>query len=141
MATRTRKPAAQGNTRRSTKGGTKDFGAAMAGFEKILTPYGRTLKLSIWASNGLMVSGTPTKKYPGGMMFAAARPMKNYVSYHLMPIYMNPELQARISPELKVRMQGKACFNFTAPDPALFKELADLTRRGYDGFRKMGYVP
>ena len=29
-------------------------------------------------------------------------------------------------------MQGKSCFNFTRVDEALFAELADLTRRGYD---------
>jgi hypothetical protein len=28
-------------------------------------------------------------------------------------------------------MQGKSSFNFTAPDPALFRELAKLTTRGF----------
>jgi hypothetical protein len=51
------------------------------------------------------------------------------VSYHLMPLYMNPTLQAMVSPELKKRMQGKACFNFKKePEPALLKELAALTK-------------
>ena len=50
------------------------------------------------------------------MWFGSVQPMKNYVSYHLMPVYMNPVLQAKISPALKKRMQGKACFNFKAPD-------------------------
>ncbi|MDP3775598.1 MAG: hypothetical protein Q8Q85_15160 [Gemmatimonadales bacterium] len=130
MATRARKPAA--------KRTTKDFGATLAGLEKILSPYGKKLTVSRSASYGLTLLGNPTKTYPGGLMFAAAAVKKNYVSYHLMPVYM---LQGSISPALKARMQGKACFNFTAPDAVLFKELADLTRRGYEGFRKMGYVP
>lgn len=118
-----------------------DFDAALAGLEKILTPYGKKLTLKRSPRYGLVASGEPTKRYPDGMMFAAAAPMKNYVSYHLMPVYMSAELQAAMSPALKARMQGKSCFNFTAPDPVLFKELEDLTRRGYEGFRKLGYVP
>lgn len=57
---------------------------------------------------------------------------KNYVSYHLMPVYMNPAMHERISPELKKRMQGKACFNFTEVDPGLFRELAALTATGFE---------
>jgi len=41
---------------------------------------------------------------------------------------MDPTLQKRISPELRKRMQGKSCFNFTEIDPILFRELAALTR-------------
>ena len=65
---------------------------------------------------------------------------KNYVSFHLMPVYGHPPLLAGISPALKKRMQGKACFNFTAIDEALFTELADLTARGYAAFAKVGYL-
>jgi len=34
-------------------------------------------------------------------MVCGDRMGKNYVSYHLMPVYMNPALQKHISPELK----------------------------------------
>ena len=30
-------------------------------------------------------------------------------------------------------MQGKACFNFKEPDPALFAELGELTKSGASG--------
>lgn len=69
-------------------------------------------------------------------MFAAVRTGKGYVSYHLLPIYMNPHLQNKISAELKRRKQGKACFNFSQPDEKLFAELAELTRLGLESFRK-----
>jgi hypothetical protein len=63
------------------------------------------------------------------MWIAAVQVGKAYVSYHLMPLYMNPTLQAMVSPELKKRMQGKACFNFKkVPEPALLKELGALTK-------------
>jgi hypothetical protein len=80
----------------------------------------------------------PTNKRP--MMVAAVCTEKNYVSFHLMPVYGSPPLQAAISPALKQRMQGKACFNFTEIDPPLFAELAVLTQRGLAGFAKAGYM-
>ena len=46
-----------------------------------------------------------------------------------------------MSPALKQRMQGKACFNFTSVDEALFTELAALTERGYKRFKELKYIP
>lgn len=66
------------------------------------------------------------------MFFGAAQTRKSYVSFHLMPVYTHPELLEEISPELRRRMQGKSCFNFTRPDRALFEELGELTRRGFE---------
>ena len=52
------------------------------------------------------------------MFFSSVRMGKAYVSFHLLPLYMNQSLSGTISPALKKRMQGKACFNFkTVPDP------------------------
>jgi hypothetical protein len=45
-----------------------------------------------------------------------------------------------MSPELRKRMQGKACFNFKAVDKSLFEELAALTREGYERFKALGYL-
>src|SRR5436305_7843573 len=67
--------------------------------------------------------------------FAGVQVRKNYVSLYFMPVYCNPAMKKALSPELKKRMQGKACFNFTAPDPALFKELAVLAREGVEFFK------
>ncbi len=74
------------------------------------------------------------------MFFGAVRITKNYVSYHLMPVYVFSELLSGISPDLKRRMQGKSCFNFKTPDQALFKELAELTAAGYRRYQEVGYV-
>ena len=71
--------------------------------------------------------------------FAAVRIGQNYVSFYLMPIYMNLKLQATISPELKKRQQGKACFNFAEVDGKLFAELKSLTKAGTECFKKLGY--
>jgi hypothetical protein len=74
------------------------------------------------------------------VFFGAVQIKKNYVSYHLMPVYMSPALLAGMSPELKKRMQGKSCFNFKTMDEKLFEELAGLTRKGYEFFKKEGWL-
>jgi hypothetical protein len=61
---------------------------------------------------------------------------KAYVSFHHMGVYARPDLLKGVSKELKARMQGKSCFNFTRADAALFAELEDLTVRGFEAFRK-----
>ena len=40
-----------------------------------------------------------------------------------------------MSPALKKRMQGKACFNFTTIDEACFAELGRLTAAGLKVFK------
>src|SRR5512132_3562665 len=54
---------------------------------------------------------------------------KRYVSFYLMPVYVSPDLDASISPELRRRKQGKACFNFTKVDEAVLAELGALAAR------------
>jgi hypothetical protein len=66
---------------------------------------------------------------------AGTRVGKRYVSYYLMPVYASPELKASMTPELRRRMQGKSCFNFTTIDETLLAELEDLTAKGIPGFR------
>lgn len=69
------------------------------------------------------------------LYFAGIKTGKNYVSFHLLPVYYNPDLNKRISPELKKRKQGMACFNFTAVDDACFAELRKLTALGLKMFK------
>ena len=78
--------------------------------------------------------GSPTMKDRIGrpLFVAAVQTRKNYVSYHLMPVYACPELLKGMSPSLRKRMQGKACFNFTTIDAADVKELSALTRAGFE---------
>jgi hypothetical protein len=79
---------------------------------------------------------TKANSWKGGPMFFGAVMMgKAYVSYHLMPLYACPELVKTVSSDLKKRMQGKSCFNFRAPDEALFAELSELTKAGLEKYR------
>ena len=74
-------------------------------------------------------SASPFPQHKGQpMFFGSVRLGKAYVSFHLVPIYMCPALAKNISPALKNRMQGKACFNFkTGPEPELIAALTLLT--------------
>lgn len=66
---------------------------------------------------------------------AGVRTRKHYVSYFLMPVYAAPRLVQSLSPELKKRMHGLSCFNFTTIDPDQTKELSRLTKAGIEAFR------
>jgi hypothetical protein len=72
------------------------------------------------------------------LWFGSVEIKKNYVSAHVMPVYVHPELLATLSPALRKRMQGKACFNFKAKDAALFVELGNLIARGAACFARDG---
>jgi len=113
----------------------RDFPAVFAALKKILTPYEKRLSVVRYKPEFYYLE-TLLPGYKGKpVLFGAVRLGKNYVSYYLMPVHMTPDLQKRISPELRKRMQGKSCFNFTEIDPVLFRELAGLTAAGFKGFR------
>jgi len=106
----------------------------------ILEPYAAKLKVVHDNSNDYYLDTHHIMKNKKPMFFAGVRAGKSYVSFHLMPVYAFPDLLAGISPELKKRMQGKACFNFTAVDEKLFKELAKLTRIGFAKFTSPQFI-
>jgi hypothetical protein len=61
---------------------------------------------------------------------------KSCVSYRLLPVYASPDLLRGMSPKLKKRRQGKSGFNFRAVGAKLFRELAQLTEKGYKRFKQ-----
>ena len=104
--------------------------------KNILKPYSQQLTLKTDTPDAYYLDGPYSEKWKKELFFGSAQIKKNYVSFYLMPVYMYPELLKDISPELKKRMQGKSCFNFKKVEPALFDELAALTRRGADKFKE-----
>jgi hypothetical protein len=118
----------------------KDFPAVFAALKKILSPYEKSLSVVRYKPEFYYLETLFPCHTGKAVCFGAVRLGKNYVSYYLMPVYMTPGLQKRISPELRERMQGKSCFNFTEIDPVLFRELAALTRAGFAGFRTLKYI-
>ncbi|HEX5706683.1 MAG TPA: hypothetical protein VFX96_05275 [Pyrinomonadaceae bacterium] len=117
---------------------TTDFAAVHATLKEIMRPYERgALKAATDKPGDYCLIGPPTEASKGrDVWFGAVQARKNYVSYHLMPVYAFPELLEGISPALRKRMQGKSCFNFKEVDAELFGELRKLTERGYKRFKK-----
>ena len=98
----------------------------------ILEPYAPPLFVTADGPKGYGLDLAPEGERDPSTWFGGTRLGARYVSYYLMPVYVEPSLLEGISPELRRRMQGKSCFNFTKVDEALFAELADLTRAGFD---------
>ncbi|MEW5814717.1 MAG: hypothetical protein AB1798_04875 [Spirochaetota bacterium] len=117
-----------------------DFSQVFAELRRIMLPYARKLDCKVDDESELYVDTKHIQKNKKPLCFGAVQIKKNYVSYHLMPVYVNPTLVASASIDLKKHMQGKSCFNFTALDATLFKELAVLTEAGFKDYEKQGYV-
>lgn len=118
-----------------------DLQPVFARLRAILEPYALALDTKLDSESALSVDTRHLRSNRQPLHFGAVRLEKRYVSFHLMPVYVDPRLLGGISAGLRRRMQGKSCFNFTRVDEDLFAELAALTRAGYERYADSGYVP
>jgi hypothetical protein len=109
-----------------------EFASVFDRLKALLEPYGRRMHVSTDGPTGYGVDMAPDSERNPTTWFGGVRLGKRYVSYYLMPIYVEPSLLDGVSPGLRRRMQGKSCFNFTTVDEELFGELEALTRSGYE---------
>ena len=107
---------------------------------RILRQHSKDLVVVIDTTDNYYLDTAHIMKNKKPLNFGSVRIMKNYVSYHLMPIYVFRKLLQDASPELRKRMQGKSCFNFSSVDETLFSELSALTVAGLAEYRNVGYV-
>ena len=114
----------------------REFPIVFDELKKILKPYAPKLTVTADTPEAYSLDGHYSEKWKKAVFFGAAQIKKNYVSFYLMPVYMFPDLLKDISPELKKHMQGKSCFNFKRVEHDLFNELASLTCKGVDRFKK-----
>src|SRR5436190_20155490 len=112
----------------------KEFETTFAKLKEILQKFESKLVVVANTSTYYALETTHVMKNKKRVYFAGVKIGKGYVSYHLMPVYACAEVREKISPELKKRMQGKSCFNFSAPDEELFRQLAKLTKVGFKRF-------
>ncbi len=115
----------------------QEFEPAFQGLRKILKPYDTKLRV-IKDNPGDYMSESKSLRYHGKPLMFASITTKSYVSFHLFPVYMFPDLLHGISPELKKRMQGKTCWNFKKAEESLFAELGALIEASFEQFRKVG---
>jgi hypothetical protein len=111
----------------------RDFSEVDRRLRQILEPLRSRFTVTRDGPAGLAIEIPGLEGKPWGYI-AGVRPGKSYVSFYLMSVYSSPELMASMSPELRRRMQGKSCFNFTRVDEPLFAELARLTEAGLEPF-------
>jgi hypothetical protein len=109
------------------------FDAVVARLREILEPLRPRVSVTKDGPDGVVMEIPGLEGQPWGYV-AGIRRGKRYVSFYLMSVYASPELMASMSPELRRRMQGKACFNFTKVDVPLFAELARITEAGLGPF-------
>ena len=115
-----------------------DFRPVFAELRAILARYEPKLKVVQDTESYYYLDTHTIGKNKKPIMFGAVRIQKNYVSYYFMPVY--GATLSGMSPALKKRMQGKACFNFTEVDKHLMKELSELTRKGYERWKQIDWV-
>ena len=113
------------------------FQSTFDALRRLLKPYEPHF-VAVADAPGKYYLATKTSKTASGaaIWFAGAEIRKNYVSFHLIPVYAAPALVKTLSPSLQKRMQGKSCFNFTDIEPAHLAELETVTKKGFDGFIK-----
>jgi len=117
-----------------------NFDTVFTDLRAIMEPYVEGLDRKKDDATELYVDTKYIQKNKKPLFFGAVQIKKSYVSYHLMPVYLNPELLDGMSSELQGRMQGKSCFNFTQSEKQLFKELAALTKAGRASYKAQGFV-
>lgn len=114
-----------------------EFNEILSRLKSILSPFIADLNL-VKDSDSAMYLETPSKPGSKGEFFASAEIKKNYVSFHLMPIYCFPDIAQAFSRELSRRRQGKSCFNFKKIEPQLFDELSKHIKTGIERYRLEG---
>jgi len=112
------------------------FSAVFATLKPVLGKFEKRLAVKSDTSREYTLVGRTPSPFPQHkgqpMWFGSVRIGKAYVSFHLLPLYMNEPLAKTVAPALKKRMQGKACFNFkTDPEPEAMAELKRLTAAAY----------
>jgi len=115
--------------------GKESFREIFAALKPIFEKYAGRLAVQVDKPDQYFLETKTAIRNGKHLQFGGVKIGKAYVSFHLMPIYMNPKLQAAISPELKKRMQGESCFNFTNVEPAQIAELKKLTAAGFEEFK------
>ena len=105
---------------------------------KIMKKYEKNLKVFNNNIDTYSLICPMSEKLKKELWFGGVQIKKNYVSYHLMSVYMYTDLVKGISDELKKRMQGKSCFNFKEVNKDLFRQLAELTEKSIKTFKRRG---
>jgi hypothetical protein len=112
--------------------GDRDFGPLFDRLKGVLEPYAPEMHVSADDEKGYSLDLAPPEERNPTTWFGGVMRWKRYVSFYLMPVYVEPSLLDEASQDLRKRMQGKSCFNFNKVDEPLIGELESLVRTGYE---------
>jgi len=130
-AAKTAKKKAAAGSKKTTK---PDFAPVFGALRQILEPFSDRLAVQADAPGNYHLENRSILHRGKPLYFAGVRTNKNYVSFYLMSMYYNPAAVKSLSPSLRKRMQGKACFNFVSVDQECFAELGRLAEAGIKRF-------
>lgn len=102
---------------------------------EVLAPFAPHLHVTVDSDDAYSLDARSSDQYPNGLFFGAVQIKKNYVSFHLMPVYVFPDLLDGISLDLRKRMQGKSCFNFARIEQIPRDDLSALASAGFGRYR------
>src|SRR5262249_13670468 len=65
---------------------------------------------------------------------------KGYVGFYFMPVYMEPSLRKKLSPNFMKLLKGKSCFYFKGLDDALVRDVKFALDEGVKVYESRGWV-
>jgi len=104
--------------------------------KKIMQPYERFLECKVDTDTEYHLDTKHIMNNNKPLFFGAVTVKKNYVSYHLMPVYVETTLLSGLTEKLKKHMHGKSCFNFKVLESDMLIELKSLTDIGFNYYRE-----
>ena len=88
---------------------------AFEALKKVLAAHAKGLKVTAEGPKGYALDTPYSEKWKKPLYFGGVHVMKNYVSFHLFPVYMFPDLLDGLSDGLRARMQGKSSSTSARP--------------------------
>ncbi len=74
------------------------------------------------------------------LFLAGALVQKGYVGFYYYPIYLEPAFKSELKPELLKCLKGKTCFHIKKMDDQLAGQIKEALQKGYELFKKKGWI-
>ena len=118
---------------------TNDLAEVYLRLRPILEPYMPEMVAMQDNDRGLYLNTRSIMKNKQPLFFASIAINKNYVSFHVFPVYMYPDLLDKVG-DLKKRMQGKSCFNFRKLSEEQVAGMRALVEAGHKRLKAEGDI-
>ncbi|MGI8964298.1 MAG: hypothetical protein ACR2GI_07320 [Thermomicrobiales bacterium] len=118
---------------------TNDLAEVYLRLRPILEPYMQEMVAMQDNERGLYLNTRSIMKNKQPLFFASIAINKNYVSFHVFPVYMYPDLLDKVG-DLMKRMQGKSCFNFRKLSEEQVAGMRALVEAGHKRLKAEGDI-